>query len=77
MTAPLPDPRTWTAKQVAARLGVSETTVRTLYATGELPGIRIRRRLVFLPATIDVWLSARNHPAIHSPPSEGTPVPAN
>jgi excisionase family DNA binding protein len=40
------------AKEIAAMLGVPEKTVLNLYRAGRLPGVKIGRRVRFIPAEI-------------------------
>jgi excisionase family DNA binding protein len=41
---------------VEQRLGVSASTVRRLVADGDLPALRVRRQLRFLPEDVDALL---------------------
>lgn len=49
-----------TSDDVAARLQVARTTVRTLVATKGLPAYRVGRRLRFIEPEVDAWVAARN-----------------
>ncbi|MGA4690145.1 helix-turn-helix domain-containing protein [Rhodococcus sp. AB351] len=48
-----------TTREVADRLQVSPTTVRTLVATKGLPTYRLGNRLRFVAAEVDAWARAR------------------
>lgn len=48
-----------TTREVADRLQVSTTTVRTLVATKGLPTYRLGNRLRFVAAEVDAWARAR------------------
>lgn len=45
----------WDAKETAAFLGVSVSTIYTLAANGEIPCRKIGDRYVFHPAQVDAW----------------------
>mgnify|MGYP001061183396 CR=1 FL=1 len=47
-----------TIPQVAARLEVSPNHVRWLIRSGQLPAVRLGRRLVVHWTTLDRWLAA-------------------
>jgi excisionase family DNA binding protein len=55
VTAPL----AYSARQVAAALGVSEWTVYRQAKAGQLPSLLIGRRRVFPRVAIDAWLAER------------------
>jgi excisionase family DNA binding protein len=46
----------------ATALGVSPRTVRTLIARGELPTIRIGRRVLLPCGALEEWIRARTDP---------------
>ena len=57
----LPDPTerpTLTVDAVAEILGLDRKTVYEGAASGQIPSIRVGRRLLFPRAAIDAWLSA-------------------
>ncbi len=49
---------TITADELAALLGVDRKTVYEGAARGEIPSVRLGRRVLFARAAIDAWLSA-------------------
>ncbi len=53
-----PDRATFTADELARQLGVDRKTVYEGAARGEIPSVRIGRRLLFPRVAIDTWLSA-------------------
>ncbi len=46
-------PRTMTAKEAAAQLGVGLSTVYEMFGRGELAGFRVRRRVVIYRTAVD------------------------
>jgi excisionase family DNA binding protein len=60
-----------TAREVAAILGVSPSTVLDWFEAGKLPGFKLGGRAVrFRPSEIEAWLEAqRRGPAIPAPAS--------
>jgi len=46
-------PRTMTAKEAAAHLGVGLSTVYEMFGRGELGGFRVRRRVVLYRTTVE------------------------
>jgi excisionase family DNA binding protein len=59
----------WSARDVASRLGVSLPAVRTWTRAGKLRGIRLGRRVLYDPRTIDALLASGGLgvPAARSP----------
>ena len=58
-TPPEPSTRvTITADELAALLGVDRKTVYEGAARGEIPSLRLGRRVLFAKTAIDAWLSA-------------------
>ncbi|MEM7154169.1 MAG: helix-turn-helix domain-containing protein [Myxococcota bacterium] len=51
------DRRTITARELAALLGLDRKTVYEGAARGEIPSVRVGRRILFSVAAIDAWLS--------------------
>jgi excisionase family DNA binding protein len=47
-------------KDTAAALGISERTVWTLVNEGQLPHLRVGRRLLFSRAALEEWIAARH-----------------
>ena len=56
--SPPEDRLTLTAPELARLLGVDRKTVYEGAASGQIPSIRVGRRLLFPRAAIDAWLSA-------------------
>lgn len=56
---PVTEPIALGQEQAAEALGLSTRTVRALVARGELPCIRVGRRVLFRRATLDQWLRDR------------------
>lgn len=52
---------TMTVNEVAALLGVSNTTIYTMVRLGEIPHARIRSKIVFHKPTIEEWLAGQNN----------------
>lgn len=50
-------------RDAARVIGISERRLAQLVAAGEVPHVRIDRRIVFRVATIDAWLAARERGA--------------
>jgi excisionase family DNA binding protein len=48
-----------TIREVAGRLRISQRLVRSLVATGELPVVRIRRRILVSPEALVRFVRAR------------------
>lgn len=44
--------------ETARRLGLSERTIRSLVGRGELPVVRVGRRLLFDPHDLTAWIEA-------------------
>jgi len=70
--SPRPDPAAPTraatpehlsTRAAAAALGISQTTVRRLEAAGELPAVRINRRVLFRRDTLERFGVERERPA--------------
>lgn len=49
----------WTAEDVAARLSISEGTVKQWVKAGRLPVVKVGRLNRFRPADIEEWIEAR------------------
>ena len=47
------------AREAAHRLRVSERTLWTLTQRGDVPHVRIGRRVLYRPATLNAWLATR------------------
>jgi len=47
-----------TAREAAAELTISERTLWTLTKTGEIPSVRIRRSVRYLPADLSAYVIA-------------------
>lgn len=65
----LPDPRllTWTAKQTAAALGVTLSTVKALTAAGELRTVDICGESRYLPDAVRAYVAGlRPQPHLHA-----------
>lgn len=66
-----PEPRTRvtiTADEVAALLGVDRKTVYEGAARGQIPSVRLGRRVLFSKTAIDGWLSASSRVQVHIRP---------
>jgi hypothetical protein len=49
----------WNAKRAAAALGISPRLLWTMTNTGEIPCIRIARRVLYSPDSLRAWRDAR------------------
>ena len=49
----------WSDVELARRLGISARLVYTLREEEGLPFVRLRGRIVYLPAAVEAWLAAR------------------
>lgn len=66
-------------EEVARLLNVSPRTVWTLTATGELPHLRIGRRVLYSREGVRSWTQSRLHAAVPTaaaPPPPPPPVPS-
>lgn len=66
-TATVDIPDYLTTADLARRLRRSEQTIRIWVAQEGLPVHRVKRRLHFDPAEVDVWLRARDEASLTSP----------
>lgn len=69
-----------TVRQVAAVLGITRNSVYQAAAAGEIPSVRIGRRILFARRSLEVWLSSgAGDPEMSWNPKRGTrevpPVP--
>ena len=55
------------AAEIGAFLGLTERQVLHLIETGQLPVVRLGRRLAARPATLDRWLDERERAATSRP----------
>ena len=49
------------AAEAARLLAVSERTLWSMTASGEVPYVRVRRALRYSPADLSAWIEARKH----------------
>lgn len=63
-------------RDAAARLGVSERHLRQLIADEGLPSVRLGRRVLIRPASLDRWLAQREETRRSSAQAASTSTPA-
>jgi len=58
-----------TVRQVAAVLGIARNSVYQAAAAGQIPSIRVGRRILFAKRSLEFWLSAgtQDSPRLQSP----------
>ncbi len=56
---PLPAPELLSAEQAGAVLGISKTKVQRLIVSGELPAVRIDRRVLIRRSELNAFISLR------------------
>jgi excisionase family DNA binding protein len=60
---------THTIPEAAAVIGVSDDTVRVLVARGEIPTLRIGRRILIAKVTLDEWLATNTNATFDGRPT--------
>lgn len=70
------DPKTLTVEAAAEQLGISRGLAYELARRGEIPVLRLGRRLVVPRAAFDTWLADAGATALETARSAATPVGA-
>lgn len=57
--AAVPPDLLWSARRTAKAMSISDRSLWTLTHTGEIPHVRIGRRVLYRPESVQQWLAGR------------------